>query len=176
MGVFLPIATHSTGDTGFPRDLFDTCFANSLHFARRSNERVDFPESHPERRGAVNRVVSIRLTKFETKPKAIAGAIQEQVKSLSLIVRAIVWGILLSWLLRMLQRWISSAARRQTSESCRPTDSAPVVLRRDPCCGTYVSAEIAFSVEQAGQIEHFCSAECRDRYLRSGGYSSGLQA
>ena len=36
---------------------------------------------------------------------------------------------------------------------------APVMLRRDPCCGTYVSPEISFALEQAGQIEHFCSAD-----------------
>jgi hypothetical protein len=49
------------------------------------------------------------------------------------------------------------------------------VLRRDPYCGTYVSPEISFSLQQADQIEHFCSAECRDRFLRSGRYLSGLQ-
>jgi YHS domain-containing protein len=136
---------------------------------------VDFPESHLKRRGAVNRVSSIPLTKFQTRPKSIAGAIQEQVKSLSRIVQVILWGILLNWLLRMMQRWISSAARGQASEPRRSADSAPIVLRRDPCCGTYVSPEISFSVEQAGQIEHFCSAECRDRFLRSGRCLRGLQ-
>jgi YHS domain-containing protein len=92
------------------------------------------------------------------------------------MVRAVLWGILLSWLLRMLQRWISStAARQQTAGSRRPSKPEPVVLRRDPCCGTYVSPEISFSFEQAGQIEHFCSAACRDRFLRSGRYLRGLQ-
>jgi len=91
------------------------------------------------------------------------------------MVRVVLWGILLSWLLKMLQRWISSAARRQTSGPRRPPNPAPVVLRRDPCCGTYVSPEISFSLQQAGQSEHFCSAECRDRFLRSGRYRRGLQ-
>jgi hypothetical protein len=92
------------------------------------------------------------------------------------MVRVVLWGILLSWMLRMLQRWISSAARRQTAGPRRPPNAAPpVVLRRDPYCGTYVSPEISFSLQQAGQIEHFCSAACRDRFLRSGRYLRGLQ-
>jgi len=40
----------------------------------------------------------------------------------------------------------------------------PVALQRDPYCGTYVSPEISFPLEQSGQVLHFCSAECRARY------------
>ena len=48
----------------------------------------------------------------------------------------------------------------------RETHSA-IPLHRDPWCGTYVSPEISFPMEQAGQVLHFCSAECRARYQRS---------
>jgi YHS domain-containing protein len=85
------------------------------------------------------------------------------------MVQVVLWGILLSWLLRMLQRWISSAAERQQTARPRPASNPePVVLRRDPCCGAYVSPEISFSLQHAGQTEHFCSAACRDRFLISG--------
>ena len=40
----------------------------------------------------------------------------------------------------------------------------PVALQRDPYCGTYVSPEISFPLEQSGQVLHFCSAECRARF------------
>jgi YHS domain-containing protein len=40
----------------------------------------------------------------------------------------------------------------------------PVALQRDPYCGTYVSTEISFPLEQSGQVLHFCSAECRARF------------
>jgi YHS domain-containing protein len=43
----------------------------------------------------------------------------------------------------------------------------PVALQRDPYCGTYVSPEISFPLEQSGQVLHFCSAECRARYQSS---------
>jgi len=42
-----------------------------------------------------------------------------------------------------------------------------IPLHRDPWCGTYVSPEISFPLEQAGQKLHFCSAECRARYQES---------
>src|ERR1700693_6249933 len=91
------------------------------------------------------------------------------------MVWVVLWGIVLSWLLGLLGRWFSSAVRRQTSGPHRTPDAGPIVLRRDPCCGTYVSPEISFSLQQAGQIEHFCSAACRDRFVGSGRYPGGLQ-
>jgi len=42
-----------------------------------------------------------------------------------------------------------------------------ISLLRDPWCGTHVSPEISFPLEQAGQVVHFCSAECRTRYQQS---------
>jgi YHS domain-containing protein len=51
-----------------------------------------------------------------------------------------------------------------------PRQQAPpatVPLHRDPVCGTYVSAEISFPLEQPGQILHFCSSECRAKYEQS---------
>jgi YHS domain-containing protein len=54
----------------------------------------------------------------------------------------------------------ASAARPGESNSAIP-------LHRDPWCGTYVSPEISFPLEQAGQVLHFCSSECRARYERS---------
>ncbi|MBZ5697227.1 MAG: hypothetical protein LAN18_01625 [Acidobacteriia bacterium] len=50
----------------------------------------------------------------------------------------------------------------------RQDASRPAIpLHRDPWCGTYVSPEISFPLEQAGQVLHFCSAECRTRYQQS---------
>jgi YHS domain-containing protein len=38
---------------------------------------------------------------------------------------------------------------------------------RDPHCGTHVPAELSFPLERAGEVIHFCSAECRTRYQQS---------
>jgi YHS domain-containing protein len=83
------------------------------------------------------------------------------------IVRAVFWGIVVSGLLWMLRRWHSSHVPEETAEPEHRQAPGPILLRRDPCCGTYVAPEISFALEQSGQIEYFCSAECRDRYTRS---------
>ncbi len=57
-------------------------------------------------------------------------------------------------------------ARPPSVPNPRETRSA-IPLLRDPWCGTYVSPEISFPLEQSGQVLHFCSAECRARYQRS---------
>ena len=38
-------------------------------------------------------------------------------------------------------------------------------LKRDPVCGTFVPASTTFRKTVKGEQYHFCSAECRDRYV-----------
>ena len=40
-------------------------------------------------------------------------------------------------------------------------------LKRDPVCGTYVSAASSVKETVGGQTFHFCSKECRDKYVAS---------
>ena len=40
-------------------------------------------------------------------------------------------------------------------------------LKRDPSCGTYISAATSIKQTVSGQTYHFCSAECRDKYVAS---------
>lgn len=37
-------------------------------------------------------------------------------------------------------------------------------LKRDPVCGTFVSPESAVTKKVGGQVVHFCSTACRDKY------------
>lgn len=37
---------------------------------------------------------------------------------------------------------------------------------RDPVCGAYVEAEGGITVRNGEKVEHFCSYECREKYLR----------
>ena len=37
-------------------------------------------------------------------------------------------------------------------------------LKKDPVCGTYVSTALSVTRTVNGQLLHFCSKECRDRY------------
>jgi YHS domain-containing protein len=44
-------------------------------------------------------------------------------------------------------------------------DMPPVAeLKKDPVCGTYVSAATSLTRTINGTIVHFCSPECRDKY------------
>ncbi len=38
-------------------------------------------------------------------------------------------------------------------------------LVRDPVCGTHVAEVLAIPLRDSGELLHFCSAECRDKYV-----------
>ena len=38
-------------------------------------------------------------------------------------------------------------------------------LKKDPVCGTYIAAATSIKEKVGGQTMHFCSAECRDKYV-----------
>lgn len=52
----------------------------------------------------------------------------------------------------------------------RPNPSAPqsaraTVLQQDPVCGAYVAVDNSLKRIVSGRVVHFCSPECRSRYL-----------
>ena len=72
----------------------------------------------------------------------------------------------MAWLVRKLEATLlgnTAPVSAPRQDACR----SAIPLHRDPCCGAYVSPEISFPLEQAGQVLHFCSAECRTRYQQS---------
>jgi YHS domain-containing protein len=38
-------------------------------------------------------------------------------------------------------------------------------LVRDPVCGTHVAEVLAIPLREGGELVHFCSAACRDKYV-----------
>lgn len=40
-------------------------------------------------------------------------------------------------------------------------------LKKDPTCGTYISAATSIKETVGGQTYHFCSKQCRDKYVAS---------
>lgn len=40
------------------------------------------------------------------------------------------------------------------------------VMIKDPVCGTYVAKDNDIRVKQGDEVIHFCSYECRDKYLK----------
>lgn len=51
----------------------------------------------------------------------------------------------------------------------RPGEPVPStgILRKDPVCGTFVSEAISIKVKTASGTLHFCSDECRSKYLKA---------
>ena len=46
-----------------------------------------------------------------------------------------------------------------------PSDATARKLVRDPVCGMHIAEGLALPLRQGSEILHFCSAECRDKYL-----------
>jgi YHS domain-containing protein len=75
----------------------------------------------------------------------------------------VLWLILATWLARKLFGWLARDAKRPTPRTAPPESGQ--ALHRDPICGTFVAPGISRTLEHAGQVHHFCSAECRAEFI-----------
>jgi hypothetical protein len=92
------------------------------------------------------------------------------------MIRFVAWLVAFGWIAWLLKKHFEARAvggpRGNSRERTAAARRTAVRLERDPWCGTFVSPEISFPAEQInrGQSEtrviHFCSAECRARYLQ----------
>ena len=85
------------------------------------------------------------------------------------ILRFLFWLLVLSWSISLLKRLFSAQPRENgPTEGNQPMPEEPTgrKLVRDPVCGMHVAQELAISVAAGNELVHFCSLECRDRYLR----------
>jgi len=80
----------------------------------------------------------------------------------------IVLPLLVFLFLRSLLGNIFRAARTVTRHDAAPPPQPTVVaggeLRKDPVCGTYISTALSITRKVNGEMVHFCSKECRDKY------------
>ena len=67
-------------------------------------------------------------------------------------------------LLRSLFQGLRSAGNQPMPRREPPATPAGGELKKDPVCGTYVSAAGGLTKTIDGQVYHFCSPECRDKY------------
>lgn len=86
------------------------------------------------------------------------------VEFLARIIRYFLWLVFFAWIAWLVRRLVSAANHSQSRVSGSATPATPVRLYRDPWCGTHVSPEISYTLEESGAALHFCSAECRERY------------
>lgn len=79
----------------------------------------------------------------------------------------IVLPLLVFFFLRSLLKNLFGAVRRTSSPAAPPSQPTVVSggeLKKDPVCGTYVSTALAVTRSVNGELLHFCSKECRDKY------------
>jgi YHS domain-containing protein len=103
---------------------------------------------------------------------------------LARIVRFLFWLLIVSWSVALLRRvlaWmLRGAMPRETergatgSTASAGVGSAPGDARsgvaarrlvRDPVCGMHVAEVLAVPLRESGELVHFCSTACRNKYL-----------
>jgi YHS domain-containing protein len=88
------------------------------------------------------------------------------VKLLGRVVRFLAWLVALGWAVWLIRKVFAGSESRRRVATRMQSPQPPMRLYRDPWCGTHVSPEISFPLEQEGRRVHFCSAECRAHYAQ----------
>jgi len=91
----------------------------------------------------------------------------------SRILRFLFWVLVLSWGVALFRRavgWMlrgGAAQPPQGSETPGEAQGSVVGRRlvRDPVCGVHVAEVLSIPLHDGGDVVHFCSTACRDRYL-----------
>ena len=94
------------------------------------------------------------------------------------VFRFLFWLLVVSWsvaLLKKLVAWMVRGAMPNTepasqhepeiSKSSGGTVGVSRRLVRDPVCGAHVAEVLAIPLREGAELIHFCSVECRDKYL-----------
>ena len=103
---------------------------------------------------------------------------------LARIFRFLFWLLIVSWSVALLRRvlaWmVRGAMPAQTEQDATgssagagvgsaPGDTQSGVaarrLVRDPVCGMHVAEVLAVPLRESGELVHFCSTACRDKYV-----------
>jgi YHS domain-containing protein len=82
---------------------------------------------------------------------------------LEILVPILIFTLLRS-ILRSLFQSKRTTAVRTPPQSAPPTVFAGGELKKDPVCGTYVSTGASITRKVNGELVHFCSTACRDKY------------
>jgi YHS domain-containing protein len=113
---------------------------------------------------------------------------EESMNFLARIFRFLFWLLIVSWSVALLRRvlaWmVRGAMPAQSEQDAARAGSAAgdgvgagsgdtqsgVAARklvRDPVCGMHVAEVLAVPLRESGELVHFCSVDCRDKYVNS---------
>jgi YHS domain-containing protein len=87
------------------------------------------------------------------------------------ILRYLFWVVIVSWGFRLLRRLVNNMAAEGAKAEPEPDvfvpqDSSARKLVRDPICGMHMAETIAIPLRNGNELLHFCSAECREKYVQ----------
>ena len=78
----------------------------------------------------------------------------------------IVFGLVLVALSALRRLFSPSTPRKTAQGGSDPTRSGKLV--KDPICGTYVTQDQSISASSGSEVFHFCSEDCREKFLATG--------
>jgi YHS domain-containing protein len=86
------------------------------------------------------------------------------------MLRYLFWVAVVSWAVALLRRLVTHMGQGESESPAPPyvdvpSDAVSQKLVRDPVCGMHIAEGRSLPVKQGSEILHFCSAECRDKYL-----------
>ena len=96
-------------------------------------------------------------------------------KFIERMLRYLFWVVVVSWSLAILRRIVGRMIGGEVQPNAQvnvPDDAVNKKLVRDPVCGMHVAEGLALPLKQGTEILHFCSAECREKYLNDAGKMS----
>lgn len=85
-------------------------------------------------------------------------------------MRYLFWLMVVSWSVAILRRIVGKMLSGDSGAEPHvdmPRDAARQKLLRDPVCGMHVAEGLALTVKTGEDVLYFCSAECRDKYLKA---------
>jgi len=85
---------------------------------------------------------------------------------LARILRFLFWLLVVSWTVSVLRRIVARMGQARAQDVDAPSGTSSQKLVRDPVCGMHVVEGLALPLREGTEIVHFCSAGCRDTYLR----------
>ena len=87
------------------------------------------------------------------------------------LIRFVFWVLMVSWVIKLVSRWLSGASQPAARGRSSATADDPAVrskrLVKDPVCGMHLAEELSLPISVNGEMQYFCSEECRSKYENS---------
>jgi len=85
------------------------------------------------------------------------------------MLRFLFWALIVWWAAKLVS-WVARGADPETARDEKvksQAESSGKRLLKDPVCGVHVAEDLALPLEANGEVLHFCSPECREKYESS---------